>query len=69
MGNAGIFSEARAGHSTRRDFIRRAAGAAAFSIVPAHVLGRGSNTPPSDQLNVAGIGVGGMGGNDIRNME
>jgi len=29
-------------------------------IVPRHVLGRGM-TPPSDLLNIAGVGIGGMG--------
>src|SRR6202521_4356788 len=32
----------------------------AFTIVPRHVLGRGF-TPPSDMLNIAGVGVGGIG--------
>lgn len=46
---------------SRRDFIRNSSLAAAgFFIVPRHVLGRGF-TAPSDKLNVAGIGVGGMG--------
>ncbi len=38
---------------------------AAFTIVPRHVLG-GAHQAPSDTLNVAGVGVGGMGFNDIR---
>jgi predicted dehydrogenase len=46
---------------TRRKFLADAATTtAAFTIVPRHVLGRGF-TPPSDLLNIAGIGVGGMG--------
>ena len=45
----------------RRDFVRNASLAAAgFTIVPRHVLGKGQ-TAPSDLVNVAGIGVGGMG--------
>jgi predicted dehydrogenase len=36
-----------------------------FTIVPRHVLGGVSHTAPSDRVNVAGIGVGGMGGGDI----
>lgn len=32
-----------------------------FSIVPSYVLGQNGNTAPSSKLNVAGIGVGGMG--------
>ena len=44
-----------------------AASAAAFgaTIVPRHVLGGAGHTAPSDRLNVAGIGAGGMGGGDI----
>src|ERR1700726_1234463 len=54
---------------SRRKFLTTAAAAAvsgaatpasAFTIVPRHVLGRGF-TPPSDKLNIAGIGVGGIG--------
>src|SRR5437879_908991 len=44
----------------RRKFISQAAATAALTIVPHHVLGRGF-VPPSDKLNIAGIGVGGMG--------
>jgi predicted dehydrogenase len=55
--------------STRRDFLSSiAAGAALFHIVPRHVLGKGYRAP-SDTLNVACIGVGGMGRNDVRGME
>jgi predicted dehydrogenase len=46
----------------RRQFLRVAATAAVgFQVVPRHVLGQGL-TPPSDKLNIAGIGVGGQGG-------
>lgn len=51
----------------RRDFVRGAAAAGAFTIVPRHVLGRGYRAP-SDMLNVACVGVGGMGANDVRNV-
>jgi hypothetical protein len=40
---------------------------AAFTIVPRHVLGRGL-TPPSDLLNIAGVGVGGMGRINLVNL-
>jgi len=36
-----------------------------FTIVPRHVLGGVGHTPPSEQLRMAGIGAGGMGGGDI----
>jgi predicted dehydrogenase len=52
----------------RRTFVGEAgAAAAAFTIVPRHVLGRGY-VAPSDKLNVACIGIGGMGANDVRGM-
>jgi myo-inositol 2-dehydrogenase/D-chiro-inositol 1-dehydrogenase len=47
---------------TRRQFaIRAAAAAASFTIVPRRVLGGPGQTPPSDQLTRAVVGVGGMG--------
>jgi hypothetical protein len=45
--------------TSRRGFIKSAAtAAAAFMIVPRHVLGGNGFTAPSDKLQVAGIGVG-----------
>jgi predicted dehydrogenase len=35
------------------------------SLVPRHVLAASGETPPSERLRVAGIGVGGMGAGDI----
>src|SRR6266481_5921860 len=53
---------------SRRTFLTEvAAGSAACAIVPRHVLGRGF-TPPSDTLNVAAVGVGGMGRNNLINL-
>ncbi len=53
---------------SRRKFLAdTAVTAAAFSIVPRHVLGRGF-TPPSDLLNIAGVGVGGMGRANLINL-
>ena len=56
----------------RRRFLARAATAAAaaspawsFMIVPRHVLGGEGQVPPSERVNLAGIGVGGMGGGDV----
>ncbi len=51
---------------SRRKFIKRSViTAAAFSIVPAHVLGGKGRLAPSDKLTKAIIGVGGMGKNHI----
>lgn len=51
---------------SRRSFLT-AAGAAAFgfTIVPRHVLGGGGYQAPSERVNLAGIGAGGMGGGDL----
>jgi len=50
---------------SRRQFLRNAAATAGaislFSIVPRNVLGGPDNTPPSEELTKAVIGVGGMG--------
>ena len=46
---------------SRRDFINKTAFAGAgIMIVPRHVLGRGMQAP-SDTLNIATVGVSGMG--------
>src|SRR5690606_7313716 len=50
---------------SRRDFVGSSAAAAAFTIVPRHVLGGPGFVAPSDKLNIACIGVGGMGKNDV----
>jgi predicted dehydrogenase len=47
---------------SRRDFMGAATAAAAFTIVPRHVLGGAGHTPPSEKLNIAGVGVAGRGG-------
>jgi len=54
----------------RRTFLASAAAATAgFTIVPRHVLG-GQGTPaPSDRLNIAGIGVSGMGKSNLGRCE
>src|SRR5437764_14768797 len=53
---------------SRRKFVADVSLAAAgLTIVPRHVLGRGFESP-SDTLNVAGVGVGGMGRNNLINL-
>jgi predicted dehydrogenase len=42
--------------------------AAAFQVVPGHVLGLNGAEPPSGKVNVAGIGVGGQGGSDVNSL-
>ena len=51
---------------TRRSFIgSTAATIASFTVVPSYVLGHNGSQPPSDKLNIAAIGVGGMGASNI----
>jgi hypothetical protein len=53
----------------RRQFLKVAASAAvSFQIVPRNVLGQG-RTPPSEKLNIAGIGVGGQGGGVLNDLK
>ncbi len=56
------------GFSRRKFITTTAAAVSAFSIVPRHVIGAGE-TPPSERLNIAGIGVGGMGANNLENLK
>jgi predicted dehydrogenase len=54
---------------TRRRFLRGTAlSAAAFTIVPSAVLGLRGETPPSEKLNLAGIGIGGQGAEDLKQL-
>jgi predicted dehydrogenase len=55
----------------RRNFLASAATAAVgISIVPGQVMGKKFGyTAPSDKLNIAGIGVGGMGRRNLSNMK
>jgi len=51
---------------SRRKFL---ASSAAFTIVPRYVLGGQNNTPPSEKLNIAAVGIGGVGKRDLKNVE
>ncbi len=54
------------GNLRRRDFLRAAGTAvAAFTFAPRHVVAGSGQTAPNDRLNIAGIGVGGRGHDDI----
>jgi hypothetical protein len=41
------------------------AGLATVTIVPRHVVAGSSDKPPSEKLNIAGVGVGGMGSHNL----
>lgn len=55
----------------RRNFISSAvAVTAGISVIPSQVLGKKfGHAAPSDKLNIAGIGVGGMGRRNLSNMK
>lgn len=56
---------------SRRRFLETGAIAAAgLTVVPSSVLGRSMGyTAPSDKLNIAGVGIGGMGFANLKNLE
>jgi predicted dehydrogenase len=64
-------TQAIAGRATlsRRRFIRSAAAVSAPLFVSARVLGFTDEKPPSEKLNIAGIGIGGQGASDLSNLE
>jgi tRNA A37 threonylcarbamoyladenosine dehydratase len=45
----------------RRQFLGTAAAAAAFTFIPRHAAARSRKIAPSDRVNIAAVGVGGMG--------
>ncbi|MDD2314934.1 MAG: Gfo/Idh/MocA family oxidoreductase [Proteiniphilum sp.] len=56
---------------SRRRFLETGAIAAAgLTVVPSSVLGKSMGyTAPSDKLNIAGVGIGGMGFANLKNLE
>ncbi len=54
---------------TRRSFIgTTSAAAAGFMIVPSNTIAGLGYKAPSDKLNIAGVGIGGMGFSNLKNM-
>jgi hypothetical protein len=55
---------------SRRDFVNKTmAATAGFTIVPSFAVSGLGYKAPSDKLNIAGIGVGGMGFGNLKRME
>ncbi|MGO8744701.1 MAG: Gfo/Idh/MocA family protein [Thermoguttaceae bacterium] len=52
----------------RRFLVTTAAAAFSFHLVPRCVLGGPGHKAPSEKLNLAGIGIGGQGAGDLREM-
>jgi predicted dehydrogenase len=56
--------------TTRRRFLGlTSAAVATFSIIPQQMLGGPNQKAPGEKLNIAGIGVGGMGASNLHNLE
>ncbi|NQU52960.1 MAG: Gfo/Idh/MocA family oxidoreductase, partial [Bacteroidetes bacterium] len=54
---------------SRRAFLgTTAAAAAGISIIPSQAVAGLGHKAPSDKLNIVGIGIGGMGASNLRNM-
>ena len=54
---------------TRRQFVGTSAATSAFLLVPRHVVAGSGEDAPSAKLNIAGIGIGGMGAGNLANLE
>jgi len=54
---------------SRRRFLAGTAAIGAVTVVPRHVLGGPRHTAASEKLNIAGIGFGGMGKHNLRQLE
>ena len=55
---------------SRREFLGNTAKAAAvFTIVPSRVVSGLGYKAPSDKLNIAAIGIGGMGASNLKNLK
>jgi predicted dehydrogenase len=58
---------------SRRDLLRKttapSSAAATLTVVPRHVQGRAGYVPPSEKMNIAGVGIGGMGAANLKNLE
>jgi predicted dehydrogenase len=54
---------------SRRQFVASTAMASSFLLVPRHVVAGSGEAAPSAKLNIAGIGIGGMGASNLANLE
>ena len=54
--------------ANRRQFLGMATAAAAFTLVPRHVLGGPRFVPPSEKVHVAIVGAGGQGRSNARSL-
>ncbi len=62
-------SKEKKGVSRRRFVGTTAAATAGFTILPSNVVSGMGHIAPSDKLNVAAVGIGGMGASNLRNIK
>ncbi|HOB83952.1 MAG TPA: Gfo/Idh/MocA family oxidoreductase, partial [Bacteroidales bacterium] len=54
----------------RREFLTTSAAAfAGITVLPGHVISGFGHVPPSDKLNIACVGIGGMGRSNLSNIK
>ena len=54
-------------NATRRQFLQTSSIAvSAFAMAPQSLFGQSGEKPPGQKLNIAAIGVGGMGRNNLK---
>jgi predicted dehydrogenase len=53
---------------SRRNFLAASGAVGAFLAVPSRVLGLGGELSANSRLNIAGVGIGGQGGEDLNEM-
>ena len=59
----------KSGISRRQFMFTGATAAAGLTILPSGIISAKGRTAPSDKLNIAGIGIGGMGFGNLKKME
>ena len=62
-------NEKKSGISRRQFLGNTAAAAAMFTIVPSKVVSGLGYKAPSDKLNIAAVGIGGMGASNLANLK
>lgn len=66
MNCAAPISQPPAASCSRRRIL--GAGAAAFAVLPGRILGGARQLSPNEKLNIAGIGIGGMGASNLASL-
>ena len=63
-------SKEKKGGVSRRAFVgTTAAATAGFTILPSNVVSGMGHVAPSDKMNIAAVGIGGMGASNLRNIK